>query len=464
MRRFVKKVSYSDPVLGRTCYRLIALDGGEEIAPYYMYLRRKVQAGSPKNTVTAIANDLADFFDFLHSVSYALVNQHDLGNATVLSETIFAYPQYLIFGPDSANKIARIAAETLGSSSVSRSTAERRISTLRGFIRASEVEHETQMWMKEKEIIDADVSPEEFFNSLKSKRRMSEREKSVMASNSMMSAVVKKGERYINSPIFSLPKAMKSKKTRRGDFAKKAFPANRIIDLLDKAPSYRDRVLWSLLAGTGIRTHEALQLQLSHIDAEKETVLIKNYHDRSGSFRGIDSGEIEKLSFKGRALEEAIFMQPMQTIFFDSLAQYIERERGHSIHDFLFVSLSNNSRGKPLFTADATSHNYSFKKTQEKIGMEKPFYTLHSLRHFYGTWMRNYMPNGDRFGFDTATVQYLMGHESIATTEGYAVLDDELVKAKMQRANQLIASGEFSLGEAQKSIIKTINSLKGGEI
>jgi len=43
------------------------------------------------------------------------------------------------------------------------------------------------------------------------------------------------------------------------------FPLPEIAGLLESSTSYRDKALWSLLAASGIRLHEALNLRLEHI-------------------------------------------------------------------------------------------------------------------------------------------------------------------------------------------------------
>jgi integrase/recombinase XerC len=54
-------------------------------------------------------------------------------------------------------------------------------------------------------------------------------------------------------------------------------------------------------------------------------------------------------------------------------------------------------------------------------------YTMHTLRHRFSS--RAY--RGSR---NLRTVQVLMGHSSIATTEGYLAVDDDEVRAAMLAA------------------------------
>ena len=71
--------------------------------------------------------------------------------------------------------------------------------------------------------------------------------------------------------------------------------------------------------------------------------------------------------------------------------------------------------------------NKSFKEAVERANIRPPCneraWTLHSLRHLYGTYMLNdypIAPEQGRFGLPLTDVQMLMGHKSIRSTEKYA--------------------------------------------
>lgn len=226
-------------------------------------------------------------------------------------------------------------------------------------------------------------------------------------------------------------------------WAEKGFPMDHILDLLNKATTYRDRALWALLAGTGIRTHEALNLQEDDIDGIQEKVHILAYSPRVALYEHASPKEREAVSFKGRSSVETIFLEPFKSIFFESLALYLRMERPLCNHKTIFVQLSNNARGRQMYLADAKSHNDKLKLAQKGMNLPKQF-TLHSLRHFYGCFTLNYVKTEHGYGYDLETVKVMMGHESASTTERYAVRDRILIEARVAAYNKYIKQHGFN--------------------
>tara|TARA_R110002074_G_scaffold171650_3_gene334056 strand:- start:828 stop:1466 length:639 start_codon:yes stop_codon:yes gene_type:complete len=208
------------------------------------------------------------------------------------------------------------------------------------------------------------------------------------------------------------------------------------------------------MAGTGIRTSEALQLRFEDLLIEEELVQILPYADRIQVYDDLTDCQITELAFKGRTTKDVLFLSPFKEIFFEYLLNYIseERDRFNPSHDFVFVTMANNAQGKTWFDKDSTSHNRTFKEAQRRIGIEaKELYSLHSLRHFYGTWLRNYQPNGEGgFGFPLSVVKKHMGHKFESTTEGYSLPDTRVTMSKIQRAQALIKKKGWDLTRIKK--------------
>jgi integrase/recombinase XerD len=56
-----------------------------------------------------------------------------------------------------------------------------------------------------------------------------------------------------------------------------------------------------------------------------------------------------------------------------------------------------------------------------------PDATLHQFRHYYGTSLR-------RSGVDLRVVQELMGHENLTSTQIYTLVDDQDMRAGIDKA------------------------------
>lgn len=139
-RKYVRKISYVHPVLGRTCFRLINLLTGQEITPYSAYLIDRIQSSnkkSPKHSVSAWADDLSCFFDYFVAASDYLAKHPEMVVSSALSDVIFGYPHYLIDGVNSENALVCNTAKMTEGGGLEKSTAARRISSLRSFITAS---------------------------------------------------------------------------------------------------------------------------------------------------------------------------------------------------------------------------------------------------------------------------------------------------------------------------------------
>jgi integrase len=452
---FISTDKFRDPISERTSYHFWNKATGEGIECCDDFILSKVRRSCPKNSVDSWVDDLRCFFNYFFAASESLSLLPKF-SATALAEVISAFPLYLAEAGYSSNIIAREAAKICSASPQNIKTAKRRISTLKALLQESARHHEALATAHKLDLINFDVAPTSFLKGIDARKIASERDKQILRQHSVIAGLIRGGPRYVSSDGFRAMQAVLPAGTSRQDVGSavgKAFPADSIIQLLEEAPSYRDRALWALLAGTGIRTHEALQLLFQDVDPEAETVLILPYHLRIKEYGNNDR---EKASNKRRATEEVYFLSPFKEIFFDALASYL-KTRPPTSHNFLFVNLSNNSFGEPMWKGRANGHNYSLIKTQKKMGFQKPK-TLHSLRHFYGVWVLNFVKHSHGYGFDLATVQKMMGHSAISSTEVYAIRDRQLVAAMMSEANNYLASDSFDFAKIKSEALLNANS------
>lgn len=143
----------------------------------------------------------------------------------------------------------------------------------------------------------------------------------------------------------------------------------------------RDHMLFLFLYNTGARISEALSVDVEDIDYAKRRILIRGKGDK----------------------QRFLFFSPSTA---SALRAYIrERDKAARTGErALFIS----TRGKRL---PFSSAHIIFEEYRGKMGWDKEF-TPHTLRHSYATHL---LDNGA----DIRTVQELLGHESISTTQIY---------------------------------------------
>jgi integrase/recombinase XerC len=152
----------------------------------------------------------------------------------------------------------------------------------------------------------------------------------------------------------------------------------------------RDRAILELLYATGLRVSELISINKEQI----------NYENRSIVVRG--KGKKERLVLFGSYAQEAIKKYLIFRVELESI-------EGADI-DALFLSL----RGSRL---TQRSIQRIVDKYIEQAGIKYKI-SPHSLRHSFATHMMNN-------GADIRSIQELLGHESISTTQRYTHISDK---------------------------------------
>ena len=226
------------------------------------------------------------------------------------------------------------------------------------------------------------------------------------------------------------------------------FPALQIPALLSNTTCFRDRAIYSLMAGTGIRSSEAISLTWDMIDIENQKVYIQNKDPIK---------ENEKIKFKGRDTVATFFVPELRYIFFKALYDYQLKEASNSnTHNYVFEFLSGKAKGKPYYQVSRQSFIKGFVKTVKRANIPSPRFndkenwTPHSLRHFYGVYMLNHIPLSNGYGFNIEEVQKMLGHSSIETTQKYARRKEDYITTQLEYA-------ELSIHE--NKTIKDVNEL-----
>jgi integrase/recombinase XerD len=155
-----------------------------------------------------------------------------------------------------------------------------------------------------------------------------------------------------------------------------------------KPRDLRDRALVELLYGAGLRVSEAVGLERGGVDLDERLV------------RSIGKGGKERIVPLGRSAA-------------DALRRYLSRgrpylDRRHRPELFL------NAKGGPLTRAGAF---LILRRLAEKAGLEPSRIHPHLLRHSFAT----HLLEG---GADLRSVQEMLGHADLATTELYTHVTD----------------------------------------
>lgn len=175
---------------------------------------------------------------------------------------------------------------------------------------------------------------------------------------------------------------------------------NKIIDTVDLShpQGQRNKTILETLYSCGLRVSELISLQLSDLFFEE------------GFIRVIGKGN------KERFVPINLYSQKLILIYVDEVRNHIQPKKGYE--DTLFL----NRRGKQL------TRNMIFlivKDTVEKAGIKKTV-SPHTFRHSFATHLLER-------GADLRSIQQMLGHESITTTEIYMHVDKTFLKDVVEK-------------------------------
>jgi len=174
----------------------------------------------------------------------------------------------------------------------------------------------------------------------------------------------------------------------------------------DSPLAVRDRAMWELLYGTGLRVSELVSLDVTSVD--------------------LDAGWLRVLG-KGRKVREVPVGGAAERALRVYLARRLELLGKTAPHDALFL----NARGGRLSDRGVRK---LLKDAQLKAGME-PKVSPHGLRHSFATHMLD-------SGADLRAIQELLGHSSLSTTQRYTHLSAARLMAVYDSAHPRAKKGE----------------------
>lgn len=167
----------------------------------------------------------------------------------------------------------------------------------------------------------------------------------------------------------------------------------------DEPLDYRNEALLEVLYGTGIRVSECTSIRLGDVDFDMSILLVKGKGNKE---RYVPFGH-----YAAAALEE-----------------YVEKSRKPLMehhgkeHDFLFI----NHRGDPVTPGGI---QYILKQLIKKSSLTANIHP-HMFRHTFATHLLNN-------GADMRTVQELLGHSSLSSTQIYAHVTKEHLQSDYKK-------------------------------
>lgn len=421
---------------GKQSWRLLD-SGGCPIRAFDLFA--KALARDSVNTRANYCRWLAEFFDYLIEASaWTPAGQNGDVRRDDLVEVIESYDEYLVFGQDSGNEIARRISKTLPSPRISRSSSSTKHAAVRKFLKLSERFRAQMLELNEAGALPNKPEDGKQLFNFGSMREPSQFQRQALVANSMISGVISGGIKLIEEGI--LPTSVPDISYDHN----RAFPFDRVKDVLSQMTCYRDKALYAFCAASGCRISEALQLLWEDIDILEQKVRLIDPKSRpySPSYLALQPVERDRLVWKGRATSLALLIEPFATMFFDALAAYLRHEYvPHGRHKFVFQYENEGQAGCPYYLAQASSRYEVLKRAKRLAGISG-VKGPHAFRHMYGTYLLNYFPRPDgSYGLPLGLVQKLMGHKQIKDTAKYARHDKDLLEAELRYANFFMYEG-----------------------
>jgi integron integrase len=175
----------------------------------------------------------------------------------------------------------------------------------------------------------------------------------------------------------------------------------------------------SLLYGTGMRLMECLRLRIKDVDFARNAILVRNGKGAKDRITVLPRSLVETLQreiARSRLLHEADLAAGFGTVW---LPHALARKYPHASREFgwQFVFPSTRRSVDPRGGKVRRQHvddavlARALKSARQRAGIIKPM-TAHTLRHSFATHMIE-------AGYDIRTVQELLGHADVATTQIY---------------------------------------------
>jgi len=410
-------------------YRTLTLldNAGDPVQVFDLFVNSLVREGLSPSTVATYSNHIASFLDYLTEAKVFGLPCSQLE----LKKAIQGYLPARLAGANARGDFDIISRKLLGQKRLTKAAAKGHAAAINKFLLESESHALHMQQIAEWEGSISEGPAKQIFQETMRQRSGAEIKR--IYQSSMMANVMN------HHPKVAGEKIVKVRGKDNSPNRDKDFPAEYILSLLDCASCARDEALWALSAGTGVRPHEALLLEMNHIDFERRKVVVEDPDNRRFASQMPD--ELRR-RWKGRAVSETYFIPILRDRFFKALERYIRTEYMPAPNQRLVFQKLKGDRSPYIDVADKNriqSFQRAVRRVQKGLPSKDAYLsdlTPHSLRHFYGTFMLNYVPLGNnQYGLRPVEVQRLMGHEKLKSTLRYARQDKLALDAKILLMN-----------------------------
>lgn len=416
-------------IVGKAHDGIVIDESGNEFRPFTAFILHMKKRGYATNTINSYGEHVVRFLNYINDALELNVNV----DRARLTAIIDSYPLYLLHGIDTEDEIARpIAQKHNNTHKTSLDSLSVIDSAISYFIKLGELEQQSDE--------DNVITP--LFDL--AYRDITRFERDEIRQNSMIGGVLASRLSAKQRVRFGVLGHYR----RRGESSSvttRSIDLEKIVSLIESASNLRNKVFYSLLAATGGRTHEVLQVTRRDINVQDRTVKFVDPFEHKDRLDCLTLKERESLAWKGRATELTFMIEPFKSMFFKYFEAYRREDWISTVnHDYIFQSYPKGKldlrAGRPYFASDRSSRIKQFKKAAKKAGIEELLgISPHSLRHAYGIYTLNYLPlPNNTFGLSLPHVRVLMGHTSIASTEKYAKQKEDLAVAIINYANELL--------------------------
>lgn len=168
--------------------------------------------------------------------------------------------------------------------------------------------------------------------------------------------------------------------------------SSEVVTKIIEATEGRERILFALLAGSGLRIGEALGLEIRHLSPDCRTITV------------------EQSVWNGRIQTPKTTNAYRQVDLAPKLADLLKAFIGSRCGGLVFA----NRRGKPLSQTNLLHR--SLYPILAKLGVEKCGF--HAMRRFRVTWLRKSRVPED-------VIRFWLGHANKTVTDNYSQLRDD---------------------------------------
>lgn len=212
-----------------------------------------------------------------------------------------------------------------------------------------------------------------------------------------------------------LENVVRAKRPRRLPVVLSQAEAQRLLAVMDGRPW----LLASLLYGTGMRLMECLRLRVKDVDFERHEITVRDGKGGKDRHTMLPRSLAEPLR---REIERArsLHQTDLAAGFGAARLPYaLGRKYPRAAREFGWQFVFPSMR-RSIDPRDATERRHHFddailaraiKAARSRAGIEKPV-SAHTLRHSFAT----HLIEG---GYDIRTIQELLGHKDVATTQIY---------------------------------------------